>query len=273
MSNKIKFGLKNVHYAVITNNNVVISFGSTASIPGAVNLSLSPKGDKTEFYADDMAYFVATANQGYEGNLEIALIPDTFRVDVLGDKIDANGALFEDSNAIPKNIALMYEFKGDKKSTRHINYNVSVARPSIESSTKGASIEPITDTLEITASPAEDTGLVKGRLLEGQTGYDTFYSAVYLENAVLNTVASNVAEFSKAAPTNISIDVTSTNETNKVKNVKLDGVNIGGVNLTVTGVDVSIASDFIGALNNGVYTILVEFEKGNAVAVTLTVAA
>lgn len=273
MSNKVKFGLKNVHYAVITNNNGVISFGATAPIPGAVNLSLSPKGDKTEFYADDMAYFVTTANQGYEGNLEIALIPDEFRVDVLGDRIDANGALFEDSNAIPKNIALMYEFKGDKKGTRHVNYNVSVARPSIESSTKGASIEPITDTLEITASPAQDTGLVKGRLLEGQTGYDTFYSAVYLENEVLNTVASSTAAFSKAAPDDIDIDVTSGDGTNAIKDVKLDGVSIGGVNLTVTGVDVSIASAFVAGLDNGVYTILVEFNKGNAVAIKLTVAA
>lgn len=273
MSNKIKFGLKNVHYAVITNTNGVISFGSTAPIPGAVNLSLSPKGDKTEFYADDMAYFVATANQGYEGNLEIALIPDAFRVDVLGDRIDTNGALFEDSNAIPKNIALMYEFKGDKKSTRHINYNVSVARPSIESSTKGASIEPVTDTLEITASPAEDTGLVKGRLLEGQTGYDTFYSAVYLENAVLNTVASTTAEFSKTAPTNVDIDVTSSDASNAVKDVKLNGTSIGGVNLTATGVDVSIESSFIAGLDNGVYTLFVEFQKGNAIAVTLTVTA
>ena len=33
-----------------------------------------------------MMYFVATANQGYEGSLEIALIPDSFRTEVLGEK-------------------------------------------------------------------------------------------------------------------------------------------------------------------------------------------
>lgn len=177
--NKIKFGLKNVHYAVITETEGVITFGTPTRIPGGVSLSLTPKGDKTEFFADDMAYFVATANQGYEGSLEIALIPDNFRTEVLGEKADKNGVLFEDSNAIPKNIALMYEFSGDVKATRHVNYNVSVARPAIESTTKGTSIEPATDTIDITASPASDTGYVKAKAKLGDVGYDTFYSSVY----------------------------------------------------------------------------------------------
>jgi len=56
--NKVKFGLKNAHYAVVSNNNGVITYGTPVRIPGAVNLVLNPKGDKTEFYADDMAYFV-----------------------------------------------------------------------------------------------------------------------------------------------------------------------------------------------------------------------
>lgn len=177
--NKIKFGLKNVHYAVITDTAGVITFGTPTRIPGAVSLSLTPKGDKTEFPADDMMYFVATANQGYEGSLEIALIPDTFRTEVLGEKADKNGVLFEDSNAIPKNIALMYEFSGDINATRHVNFNVSVARPAIESTTKGTSIEPNTDTIDVTASPASDTGYVKAKAKVGDVGYDTFYTSVY----------------------------------------------------------------------------------------------
>lgn len=177
--NKVKFGLKNTHYAVITEVDGVIKYGTPTPIPGAVNLVLSPKGEKVEFYADDIAYFVATSNQGYEGTLEIALIPDNFRIDVLGDKLDKNKALFEDSNAIPKNIALMFEFAGDQNATRHVNYNVSVARPNIESATKGSSIEVKTETLNITASPAPKTGFVKSRVLQGQTGYSTFFESVY----------------------------------------------------------------------------------------------
>ena len=273
MGNKIKYGLKNVHYSVITNTEGVINYATPVAIPGAVNLVLNAKGDKTEFYADDGAYFVATLNQGYDGNLEVALIPDVFKKDVLGEIEDANGALFEDSEAKIKAIALMYEFKGDSKKTKHVNYNVSVARPSVQSNTRTNSITPETDTLAITASPAEDTGYVKGKIEEGQTGYDDFYSAVYLEDAVQNTVASDTVSFAKDAPVDIAIDVTSTSITNAVRNVKIDGIDVAGVNLTVTGVDVSIDSDYIGGLDNGEHIILVEFDKGNAVTVTLTVAA
>lgn len=178
--NKIKFGLKNAHYSVISENNGVVSFGTPQRLYGAVNLNLSPKGEKTDFYADDMAYFVTTANQGYEGSLEIALIPEKFRKDVLGDIEDTNGALVEDSSALPKNIALLFEFAGDAKNTRHVLYNVAVARPNLESKTKGQNIEVLTETLNVTAGPASDTGYVKASLKDGQTGYSTFFDEVYV---------------------------------------------------------------------------------------------
>ncbi len=178
-TNKIKFGLKNVHYAPIIDTLGVITYGTPVRIPGAVSLVLNPKGEKSEFYADDMAYFVQTANQGYEGTLEIALIPDHFRIAVLKDKEDKNGILFEDSEGTTTPIALLYEFSGDTKASRHVNYNVTVARPSVESGTKTATIEPKTETLNITASPASDTRYVKARSLAGQVGYETFYSDVY----------------------------------------------------------------------------------------------
>ena len=49
MSNKIKYGLKNVHYAVITEAGGVVSYGTPVAIPGAVNITLSPAGEKVEF--------------------------------------------------------------------------------------------------------------------------------------------------------------------------------------------------------------------------------
>ena len=178
-TNKIKFGLKNVHYAIVTDTEGVITYGVPKRLPGGVSLTLNPKGEKSEFYADDMAYFVQTANQGYEGTLEVALITDDFRTDVLGDTVDANGVLFESAEAISKPIALLYEFSGDAKATRHVNYNVTVARPSVEGATKTATIEPKTETLNITASPATDSRYVKARALVGQEGYETFYASVY----------------------------------------------------------------------------------------------
>ena len=149
-----------------------------------MNLSAPPKGEKTEFFADDAAYFVATANQGYEGTLEVALVPDSYKIDVLGYKEDTNGVLFEPSGAIAKDIALLFEFNGDKNATRHLFYNVAVGRPGMESSTKGQNIEVKTETMNITASPALDTGYVKAKADADNSAYDTWFDAVYIYEEV-----------------------------------------------------------------------------------------
>lgn len=181
--NKVKYGLRNAHYAVITNTAGVITFGTPVAIPGAVNLSLDASGDKVEFYADDTLYFGAEANNGYEGDLEIALIPDSFRTAILKEKAGASGALFENANAIPVPFALLFEFSGDAERSRHVFYNVLAGRPKVESSSKGSSIEVKTDSLSLKASPAIDTGDVKAKFKPADTGYDTFFTTVQVYSA------------------------------------------------------------------------------------------
>lgn len=270
---KVKFGLKNVHYAVVTEAAGVVSYATPKHIPGAVNLTLDPDGERVEFFADDEAYFEENTNNGYTGSLELALVTDEFRVDVLGDTIDANGALTENRNAKVKKFAMMFEFDGDEKKTRHVTYSVLPARPNISGATNTNTKEPQTESMDITARPAVDTGDVKTRVKQGEAGYDAFYSAVYLKNSPINTVASSAATFSKALPAGLLINSTSTDLENSVKNVLLNGAPIPGVYLTVAGEDVTIGQGFITALSNGTYTVTVEFMRGNAVTVTLTVTA
>ena len=273
MSNKVKYGLKNVYYAPITLTNNVPSYATPVHIPGAVNLTLSPVGEKVKFAADDMEdYFAENVNNGYDGSLEMALIPDSFRTDILGDTIDDNGAIIENANATVKRFALMFEFDGDAKKTRHVLYNVLANRPNIEGTTRSSTKEPKSETLEVEARPAADTSNVRAKVLQGNTGYDTFFSAVYLEDAVTNTAAAPDA-FSKIAPADVLVNVTSSSGTNAVKSVYMDGAPIGFANLSITGVDVTIDKTYIGTLDNGDHIILVEFNQGNAVSVTLTVGA
>lgn len=80
--------------------------------------------------------------------------------------------------------ALLFEFDGDINAIRHVLYNCTVARPTIESSTKEASIEPGTETLSITADPRED-GLVKSRTGDETTTatYNNWYKNVYVPSA------------------------------------------------------------------------------------------
>ena len=271
MSNKIKYGLKNVHYAVITEAGGVVHYATPKPIPGAVNISLSPAGEKVEFYADDLLYFGANTNHGYEGTLEIALIPDSFRKDVMMEEEDANGAYIENSSATPKNFALLFEFNGDVKATRHVLYKVNAARPDVAGSTKTKNIEPQTETLNIVASPATDTYYVKASLpYSADASYTGFFTAVYLKSAVTNT-APDPADFSRAGTDDVTVDVTSSSDTNAVKSVYMDGVPVGFAHLSITGVDVTLTNSYIDTLTNGNHTILIEFTQGNAVSVTLKV--
>lgn len=200
--NKVKYGLKNVHYAVATiAADGSATFGTPKRIPGAVNLSMDPSGEAVNFFADDSKYFSQTPNAGYTGTLEVALVPDDFKVDVLGFKVDSNGALVEDANAITKPFALLFEFQGDEKATRHVLYNNTAARPSVAGATKEESIEVQTETLNLTSGmiyvPSLDTNVPKTSVKKDQTPYSTFFAAVYQPAGV--TFAANKSAVTIAA--------------------------------------------------------------------------
>jgi len=179
VGNKVKFGLKNVHYAVVTETEGEITYDTPEPIGGAVNLTLDAAGESVQFYADDRVYFEENTNDGYTGNLEIALIPDDFRKDVLGEVEDANGALIENKDAKAKYFALLFEFDGDAKKTRHVLYYVLASRPSVAGATTTNTKEPQTETLNITARSAPDTGDVKAKVPQGSDAYDDFFESVY----------------------------------------------------------------------------------------------
>ena len=81
--NKVKFGLKNCHYALVTiDEDGKVTFGTPVSMPGSVSLSLDAEGDNDPFYADDSVYYMVSNNNGYSGDFELALIPESFLVDV-----------------------------------------------------------------------------------------------------------------------------------------------------------------------------------------------
>lgn len=185
MGNKVKYNIKNVHAAklteTVTNGVVSYSYGTPKAIPGAVSISFDAEGDMKPFYADGVVYFRSLNNNGYSGDLEIALIPEWFRTEILQETLDAKGVLIEKSDR-KENIrfALLFEFDGDVKGIRHVFYNCSTGRPGVESETKEDSIEPGTEKLSITADPRAD-GVVKARSGDttDNTIYNNWYKSVY----------------------------------------------------------------------------------------------
>ncbi len=181
--NKIKFNLKNVHVAVLTKANGEYTYGTPVALPGAVSLSMEAEGESNPFYADGIVYFRSVSNLGYSGDLEIALVTDWFRENILKETKDTNGVYIETNlDPSPVYFALLFEFDGDKKGIRYVFYNCAVSgRPSVESSTKEDTIEPGTETLSISADARED-GLVKGRTGNDTTDavYNAWYQSVYV---------------------------------------------------------------------------------------------
>lgn len=178
--NKVKFGLKNVHvWPIIKADSTKTEYGTVIKVPGAVSLSLKASGDSNPFYADDVIYYNQFSNNGYEGDLEIALIPEAYEIEILGMTKDQNGAIVESNTAKAKNYAMAFEFDGDATQTRHILYNCASSRPDVEGKTIEDKTDPQTDKLSITATPAHDTGYIKAKLEAGTTGYDTFFESPY----------------------------------------------------------------------------------------------
>ena len=180
--NKVKFNICNVHYALITvDEDGEVTFGTPVAMPGAVSLSLEPNGEPSNFYADGYAYYTISNNMGYEGDLELAMVPESFRTDVLKESLDDNSVLVESANVETANFALLFEFDGDVKKIRHVLYNCSAARPNIESATNEEEIEVQTETLAITAAPLAN-GYVKARTGDSTTDtvYTGWYTSVYM---------------------------------------------------------------------------------------------
>lgn len=193
MANKVKYGLKNVYYAVATiAADGSATYTTPVAWPGAVSLSLDAEGGTTKFRADNMDYWVGQSNNGYSGDFESALIPDGFRTAVLGDIIPEDSGtpldiMIEDADAKTKYFALLFQFEGDESNTRHVMYKCSATRPSVSGATTEEEIEPQTETLTLTASSiynAElDTNIVKARCAESDDNYATWFSTVYQPTA------------------------------------------------------------------------------------------
>lgn len=229
--NKVKFGLSNCFYAVATiAEDGSATYAKPVRWAGAVSLSLDQEGDTTQFRADNMDYWVGNANNGYSGDFETALIPDSAYIDIFEYFRDNNGNLVEDAGATGKAFALLFQFEGDEHATRHVLYNVNASRPSVAGSTTEATITPETETVNLTASsvyvPSLEKNIVKARANKGDANYDTFFDAVELPTSATTfyTVSFNVDGGTPVASQSVEAGMTATMPTAPTK----DGFDFDG---------------------------------------------
>ena len=173
--NKVRFGLKNVYYSILTEGSTN-SFATPVAVPGAVSMTLESNVANGTFYADNISYYTTFANNGYTGTLELARIPDSMLKDVFGMTLDnTTKVLYEDADANPKPFALLFQIEGDQQEELNVLYRVvPTSKPTAGSQTVEESVEPVTQSFEFSALPlvtgvTAQQGLVKARTTDTTT--------------------------------------------------------------------------------------------------------
>lgn len=153
-TNKVHYDLVDVHVAPLTFEAGVPVFGTPKHLPGSISLDVSAQGNSTKLRADGIVYYQSSSNNGYDGTLNLAMVPDWFRQEYLGEQLDATDKVaVENSEAEGKAFALLYGFKYDKKNRRHVLYNCMASRPGIKGENKENQKDPDTESLPLSAVP------------------------------------------------------------------------------------------------------------------------
>lgn len=186
MENKVLYGIKNVHIAKLTEKDGKITYGDPFTLPGARGFSPDPQGEESKWYADNIIYFRKNSNQGYQGDLVVAILNEQFETEIFGRTKDKNGAIIENAEDKESRFALMFEADGDDRQRRYVYWDCTASRATREHNTREESFEPGTDSIPITIAPRSTDSAI-GTYLEpteeNKTVYDKFFSKVYEKDA------------------------------------------------------------------------------------------
>lgn len=182
--NTVRFGVSNSRYALEKEDG---TYDSWNRIPGTVQVQIEPQESQSDFYADNMVYFIQNGAASDQVTIEIADLTDQAKIDLVGYVRKADGAgLLLPVNAKRKSFAYGFQVQGDEKNLRVCIYGGKLNRPSNTYSTTTDSTEP--STMSIEGRFAGKTFLVEGEeepflyyvSVEGDSDYDTFWDAVPL---------------------------------------------------------------------------------------------
>ena len=250
MANKVKFGLKNLYIASVTEGTGgSITFGTPKAWPGAVSLTMEPQGETNAFYADDIKFFVTNSNDRYEVTLETALVPDWFLEDYLGQTVDTDENLVEQTTDMPAHFAMLFEFTGDQKAIRHCMYYCQANRPAQEAETKGESAEVKTEEITVTSMALPGTNIIKKKSTDDTTAakYEAWYTTVTTPSFHDLTVSPNEATYESGS--NVVLTVSG----GTVSSIKEGNTTVGSTNYTVSGSTVTLKSTYLSGLSAGTH--------------------
>ena len=180
-TNKVHYDLVDVHVAPLTFTDGVPSFGTPEPLTGSISLDLSAQGSSVALRADGIVYYRSDSNNGYSGALNLAMVPDWFKVKYLGEILTADDKVqVENAEAEHAPFALLFGFKYDKKNRRHVMYNCMASRPNVKGENKDNQKDPDTESMTVSAVPLPN-GDVKASTTADTTDavYTGWYKSVW----------------------------------------------------------------------------------------------
>ena len=180
VKNRFHSKLKALYYApaTLTETDGVksITYGKPVRMFDAVALSLSKNGDLIIIRSDGTEDVIGTDNQGYNGDVEVIRLPESFETDCLSSTKNTDGTIDEFEKDDAKPFALLFEVVGDKKNVRHCLYWCYANRPDVEGDNP-ESKEPKNEKISISARPRPTDGKIKTKT--GDTITDAVYNSWY----------------------------------------------------------------------------------------------
>lgn len=206
---KVKFGLKNVKYAIWTDGTggAAGSYGAWKVLtPGAVSLTADIEVNSTDFYAEDTVYAVLDSPSKETGTIEVAFLPEEVKRDLFGYVEDETTKLnYLTSEPKDIHVALGYETSfNDGTKCRGLRYDVTFQPFSESANTMQENTDPETITLNYTAvgktftigsgSSAQDVNILKAHVNSGtgtdgadESVYTNFFNAVQIPGVAVVT--------------------------------------------------------------------------------------
>ena len=178
MANKVEFGISELHVGTYTvGEGGTVTLGTPYHQKGAVSFSPEENQEQSSFYADNIVYWSGYSGGTIEGDLEVAMFDDTFKTQFLGYRALTNGGLANVKNAEKPAVYIAFQVEGDAESRRVIMYNCALGAINREYNTIEESKEPTTETLSVTCTGDNSTGVTMAVFKPSDSGYSTLFTA------------------------------------------------------------------------------------------------
>lgn len=177
MANKVEFGISELHVGTYTDNNGTVILGTPYHQAGAVSFSPEEQNEQNVFYADNIAYWSGYSGGTIEGDLEVAMFDDDFKTQFLGYQALTDGGLALVKGATKPNVYVAFQVEGDAESRRVILYNCSLGGISREYNTIEENKEPTTETIPVTCTGDNASGVTMAVYKPADQGYSTLFTA------------------------------------------------------------------------------------------------